>query len=319
MSEYGVGASRPRQPESEESYGVRASCPRQPKDEESSSEDMESASTTHDRQPRARRPHSIEICDLSLRIGKTTLMDQVSLQVRPGEMVAVVGPNGAGKTTMLKCLLGLMKADSGSISVNGKAISAYARPELARQLAYVPQLLEASVPFTVLDFVMMGRYAHEDGFAFGDDEGADVARQALEKTNMSHFSDRTIQTLSGGERQKICIAAAIAQQAPILILDEPSAHLDPRQREEVHRILSEIAKTDQLSILTVTHDLNWASMEYDYIYGMNQGRVVVKGAPDAVMTQEHLHTIFGVDFSLMNHPDGGKPMVMPSIRTGGGC
>jgi len=307
MSEYGVGASRPRQPKSGES----------------STKDLESASMAADRQPRAGRPHSIlssiEICDLSLRIGKSTLLDKVVLQVKPGEMVALVGANGAGKTTMLKCLLGLMKPGSGSISVNGKLTSDYSRPELARQLAYVPQLLEASVPFTVLDFVMMGRYAYEDGFTFGDDDGEKVARRALERINMSHFSHRTILTLSGGERQKICIAAALAQQSPILILDEPSAHLDPRQREEVHMILSEIAASDNLSILTVTHDLNWAAMEYDYIYGMSEGQIKVEGTPDEVMTRENLNTIFGVDFSLMTHPEIGKPMIVPSVRKGRGC
>jgi len=257
---------------------------------------------------------SISIQDLSLSIGKSCLLDNVSLEVEAGSMVAIIGSNGAGKTTLLKCLLGLMKPDSGTLKVNGKLTSQYSRPELARELAYVPQLLEASVPFTVLDFVMMGRYAHEGGFSSGDEDGLRVAKNALKRIEMSHFESRTIQTLSGGERQKICIAAALAQESPILILDEPSAHLDPRQREEVHSILSEIAQTDQLTILTVTHDLNWAAMEYDYIYGMSQGRVLVEGSTEEVITQEDLHKVFGVCFTLIPHPETGKPMVIPSIR-----
>jgi ABC-type cobalamin/Fe3+-siderophores transport system ATPase subunit len=259
---------------------------------------------------------SIEIKDLSLSIGKSKLLDGVSLHVDAGSLVALVGANGAGKTTLLKCLLGLMKPDAGAIEVNGKHTKQYTRPELARQLAYVPQLLEASVPFTVLDFVMMGRYAHESGFAFGDEEGVVVAKNALERINMSHFSGRSLQTLSGGERQKVCIAAALAQQSPILLLDEPSAHLDPRQREEVHEILSDIAKMDQLSILTVTHDLNWAAMDFDVIFGLKQGRVVVEGSSSEVMTQENLHSIFGVNFTLMSHPETGNPVVIPSVRKG---
>jgi len=278
---------------------------------------------THDRKMRtgtsalhiASAPvEAIHIENVSLKLGGSQILGDVSLRVGRGESVAVIGSNGAGKTTLLKCLLGLLKPDSGTIKVNGKLTSEYTRPELARQLAYVPQLLEASVPFTVLDFVMMGRYAYEDGFACGDRDGQAIAEQALERVNMSHFSKRTIQTLSGGERQKICVAAALAQQAPILILDEPSAHLDPRQREEVHGLLSEIAESDGLSVLSVTHDLNWAAMNFDYIFGMSQSRVVVEGTPDALMTQENLHKVFGVNFSLMPHPQTGKPMVIPAVR-----
>ena len=257
---------------------------------------------------------ALHIKNVSLRIGEASILQDASLSVAQGESVAIIGANGAGKTTLLKCLLGLMKPDSGTIEVNGKLTSGYSRLDLAKQLAYVPQLLEASVPFTVLDFVMMGRYAHEDGFAFGEQDGQASAEQALERVNMSHFSKRTIQTLSGGERQKICVAAALAQQAPILILDEPSAHLDPRQREEVHALLSEIVKSDGLSVLSVTHDLNWAAMNYDYIFGMNKSQIVAEGTPDELMTQENLHTIFGVNFFLMPHPETGKPMVIPSAR-----
>lgn len=260
-------------------------------------------------------PHSIiSIDQLSLNIGSSRLLDDVSVTVAEGERVAIVGSNGAGKTTLLKCLLGLIRADQGQIDIAGKPMSHYSRSELARKLAYVPQLLEASVPFTVLDFVMMGRYAHETGWSLGDEEGLRVAEQALQQIGMAHFSKRTISTLSGGERQKICIAAALAQQSPILVLDEPSAHLDPRQRQEVHRILSDIGEKQQLTILAVTHDLNWAAMDYDRMIGMSAGRVVFDGTPEQLMTTEKLHTIFGIDFALSPHPGTGKPMVIPSVR-----
>ena len=271
----------------------------------------------NDREMRAGRPRSLEIRNISLSIGKSLLLDDVSFSVEQGERVAIVGANGAGKTTLLKCLLGLLKPDSGVIEVNEKKITHYSRPELARQLAYVPQLLEASVPFTVLDFVMMGRYAHEGGFLFGNDEGVDVAHESLDRIGMAHFSHRTIQTLSGGERQKICIAAALAQQSPILILDEPSAHLDPRQREEVHGILSEISQSDGLTVLTVTHDLNWAALDFDRMIGMSGGRVIDSGAPKEFMTTENLRAVFGVKFLLYPHPETGEPMVIPSVRIGG--
>lgn len=242
------------------------------------------------------------------------MLDDVSLSVKQGERVAVVGANGAGKTTLLKSLLGLIRPDSGSIEIEGKLISEYTRVELARKLAYVPQLLEASVPFTVLDFVMMGRYAHEGGFAQSDKDALEIAQDSLGVIGMQAFAQRTISTLSGGERQKICIAAALAQQAPILILDEPSAHLDPRQREEIHHILCDIGQQKGLTILAVTHDLNWASMDYDRMFGMSSGRVVFDGKSECLMTRDNLRHVFGVDFSLCPHPETGRPIVIPSVR-----
>jgi len=260
---------------------------------------------------------TITIQNLSLSIGKSRLLDDVSLSVAKGERVAIVGANGAGKTTLLKCLLGLIRPDDGVIEIDGVPSQSYSRPMLARQLAYVPQLLEASVPFSVFDFVMMGRYAHEGGWSLRDDEGVAIAREALRRIGMEHFSQRTMSTLSGGERQKICIAAALAQQAPILVLDEPSAHLDPRQREEVHHILSEIGQEQGMTILAVTHDLNWAAMDYDRMIGMAGGRVVYDGSSESVMTVENLQAVFGVEFALYPHPETGKPMVVTSVRKEG--
>ncbi len=265
-----------------------------------------------------RSPNAISIDGLSLSIGKSQLLDNVSLRVKQDSMTAIIGANGAGKTTLLKCLLGLLKPNAGRIEVNGMDVKSYSRTELAHELAYVPQLLEASVPFTVLDFVMMGRYAHEGGFGYRDKDGEKIANSALERVHMSDFAQRTLQTLSGGERQKVCIAAALAQQTPILILDEPSAHLDPRQREEVHSLLTDIAKNDGLSILTVTHDLNWAAMDYDYIFGMKEGRVVTQGSASEVITGESLYALFGVDFTMVPHPETQSPMVIPAIRSEGG-
>ena len=265
-----------------------------------------------------RSPNAISIDGLSLSIGKSQLLDNVSLRVKQDSMTAIIGANGAGKTTLLKCLLGLLKPNAGRIEVNGMDVKSYSRTELAHELAYVPQLLEASVPFTVLDFVMMGRYAHEGGFGYRDKDGEKIANTALERVHMSGFAQRTLQTLSGGERQKVCIAAALAQQTPILILDEPSAHLDPRQREEVHSLLTDIAKNDGLSILTVTHDLNWAGIDYDYIFGMKEGRVVTQGSASEVITGESLYALFGVDFTMVPHPETQSPMVIPAIRSEGG-
>ncbi len=258
--------------------------------------------------------YSILVEGVSLSIGRSRLLDDVSLKVKRGSMTAILGANGAGKTTVLKCLLGLVKPSSGRVEVNGRDVNLYSRVDLARELAYVPQLLNASVSFTVLDFVMMGRYAYEGGFGYQDKEGEGVAMDALQRVDMSKFIDRKLHTLSGGERQKVCLAAALAQESEILILDEPSAHLDPRQSEEVHRLLAGVAESSGLTILTVTHDLNWAAMDYDYVFGMKDGRVVAEGLASEVITCDGLRALFGVDFTIVPHPDTERGMVVPTVR-----
>ena len=256
----------------------------------------------------------IRIGALSHYIGEKQLLNAVSLDLRKGSLTALLGENGAGKTTLLKCLLGIVKPSSGSLEICGEDIQSYSRIGLARELAYVPQLLESKVDFTVLDFVMMGRYAYQGGFSYHDKDGAEVVKEALNKVGMSDFSNRTLHTLSGGERQKVCIAAALAQQSSILILDEPTAHLDPYQRDEIQSLLAHIAKQEGLSVLVVTHDLNWVSMSFDYMYGMKLGKVVVNGAVDEVFNQDNLHQLFGVDFTMIEHPVTKRLMVLPSVR-----
>jgi len=174
--------------------------------------------------------------------------------------------------------------------------------------------IESKVGFTVIDFVMMGRYAHQGGFSNSDTEGLKIATEALEKVGMPDFSKRTLHTLSGGERQKACLAAALAQQSSILILDEPTAHLDPYQRDEIQSLLTNIAKQDDLSVLAVTHDLNWTSMDFDYLYGMKQGEVIVSGSVSKEFNPNNLHRLFGVDFTTVEHPITKRLVIIPSVR-----
>ena len=263
--------------------------------------------------------NAISIEGVSLSIGEKQLLRSVSLNVKKGSLTAILGPNGVGKTTLLKCLLGMVKPSSGSIKVHGNDLGSYSRSGLARELAYVPQLLETKVGFTVLEFVMMGRYAYQSGFGYSDQEGLEVCEVALDKVGMCDFSKRTLDTLSGGERQKVCIAAALAQQSSILILDEPTAHLDPYQRDEIQSLLADIARQDGLSVLAVTHDLNWVSMDFDYLCGMKQGEVVVNDSVDEAFNEKNLFQVFGVEFTMVDHPITKRSMVLPSARKESEC
>ena len=262
----------------------------------------------------------IQASDLNLRIGSTQLLDDASLAISTGERVAIVGPNGAGKTTLIRCLLGLTQPDSGHIEINGRALAELSHTELARQVSYVPQQLAERISFTAMEFISMSRYAYGGGggrgggagFKQADEEGMEATEQAIELTGIGHLRHQALSTMSGGERQKVSIAAALAQQTPTLILDEPSAHLDPKQRDIIHSLLAKITREQNISLIVITHDLNWASADFDRIIGMKAGQTMVDAQADAFMKKEALMEIFDADWLLHPHPESGRPMVLPS-------
>ena len=262
----------------------------------------------------------IQASDLNLRIGSTQLLDDASLAISTGERVAIVGPNGAGKTTLIRCLLGLTQPDSGHIEINGRPLAELSHTELARQVSYVPQQLAERISFTAMEFISMSRYAYgggggrgaRAGFKQADQEGIEATEQAIELTGIGHLRHQALSTMSGGERQKVSIAAALAQQTPTLILDEPSAHLDPKQRDIIHSLLAKITREQNISLIVITHDLNWASADFDRIIGMKAGQTMVDAQADAFMKKQTLMDIFDADWLLHPHPESGRPMVLPS-------
>ena len=262
----------------------------------------------------------IQASDLNLRIGSTQLLDDASLAISTGERVAIVGPNGAGKTTLIRCLLGLTQPDSGRIEINSRPLAELSHTELARQVSYVPQQLAERISFTAMEFISMSRYAYgggggrgaRAGFKQADEEGMEATEQAIELTGIGHLRHQALSTMSGGERQKVSIAAALAQQTPTLILDEPSAHLDPKQRDIIHGLLAKITREQNISLIVITHDLNWASADFDRIIGMKAGQTMVDAQADAFMKKEALMEIFDADWLLHPHPESGRPMVLPS-------
>ena len=262
----------------------------------------------------------IQASDLNLRIGSTQLLDDASLAISTGERVAIVGPNGAGKTTLIRCLLGLTQPDSGHIEINGRPLAELSHTELARQVSYVPQQLAERISFTAMEFISMSRYAYGGGggrgggagFKQADEEGMEATEQAIELTGIGHLRHQALSTMSGGERQKVSIAAALAQQTPTLILDEPSAHLDPKQRDIIHGLLAKITREQNISLIVITHDLNWASADFDRIIGMKAGQTMVDAQADAFMQKQTLMDIFDADWLLHPHPESGRPMVLPS-------
>ena len=258
--------------------------------------------------------NSIDLQDLSLSVGNKRLLNDVSITVEAGERIAIVGPNGAGKTTLLRCLLGFISHHTGNIRLQGEALKDLNRQQIARMIGYVPQQLADDIPFSVMEFILMSRYAHSQGGGIlpQDPEGYEIAQRVTERTGIQHLQNQSMSTLSGGERQKVNIAAALAQETSILVLDEPSSHLDPKERESIQQLLGEIGRNNNTTILAVTHDLNWAAMDFDRIIGISRGRVVADDPPAALMTTENLHRIFEAHWTIQSHPESGQPMILPT-------
>jgi iron complex transport system ATP-binding protein len=256
-------------------------------------------------------PNAVDVRDFSLSLSGQRILDGVSFGVRRGETLAIVGPNGAGKTTLLKCLAGLLVGDSGEIRLDGRPLAAYGRKQLARRMSYVPQADSQPVPFTVEQFVLMGRYPYLSPFSPVSREDRDVARGAMEQTDTAQFSERRLDTLSGGERQKVYIAAALAQGGEILLLDEPTTFLDYHHQEDICRVLGETARRRNLTMISVTHDVNRAAIASDRIVALRWGRVVFLGTPAEIMRPDVLHEIYQSEFTLVDHPRMGLPMIVP--------
>ena len=256
-------------------------------------------------------PHAIEVKNLNVKVGAKILLSEISFKITGGEHLAIVGANGAGKTTLLRSLMGL-NAHHGQIQLNGTLSNKLSRRDLAQQIAYVPQQLSDNIPFTVREFILMSRYAHQGAFAPERPEDREATEYIIARTGLESIADRTLSTLSGGERQKTSIAAALAQQCPILILDEPCSHLDPRQQASVQALLTTIGRDQNLTILTVTHDLNWAAQHFDRILGLAEGRLLHDAPPLEFMKPDTLFEIYQTTFQTLPHPQTGKPLILSS-------
>ncbi len=256
---------------------------------------------------------AIDVSGFSFALGGKAILRGVSFQVRPGEYLSVVGPNGAGKTTLLKCLDRIYHGGQGRIEVFGKPLASYTQRRLARRLSYVPQADGRVFPFTVEQFVLMGRYPYLSPFSSIGGEDRRVVWEAMRRTGTECFAGRMLDTLSGGERQKVYVAAALAQGADVLLLDEPTTFLDYRHQAEVRDLLADLHRNDGATIVAVTHDVNWAALDSDRIVALRDGQVVFTGPPGEIMRADMLEAIYGTSFLLTSHPQTATPMIAPHL------
>jgi iron complex transport system ATP-binding protein len=249
--------------------------------------------------------------DVSVRLGRTRVIEHASFDLRPGELVALVGPNGAGKTTLLRALAGLLPAE-GEIELAGRPLRACSARERARAVAYLPQGHTFHWPMDVADVVALGRHAHADPFS--PPSGADRAavRRALAATDIEAFAARAVTTLSEGERARVALARALASEAPLLLTDEPTAALDPRHQLLVMRLLRHTADAGG-AVLAVIHDLTLAARHVDRVLVMQRGRLVADATPAEALTPQRLAETFGVEAVMVESGAGPVPLAQRPI------
>ncbi len=244
------------------------------------------------------------------RDGRWVLQD-VTLQVQPGEILGIVGPNGSGKTSLLKLLAKLAAPQTGDMLLFGRKLAALSQEDTAQTVAFVPQETSHSFPFTVAETVLMGRFPHRQrsrwslGFGWEDQEDCRAAAQAMETMDIAHLAARLVTDLSGGERQRTMIARALAQMPRVLLLDEPTAFLDLQHQLDICSVLRRLRDERGLTVVIVSHDLNLASQYCDRIAMLKDGRVAATGTPSEVMSVEKVREVYGCTVLIDPHPESG--------------
>ncbi len=251
---------------------------------------------------------------LTVALGGKTVLRDVSFSLESGSSMAVIGPNGAGKSTLLKCLLRLVMPAAGSIRLFEKVLGRYSRRALARLTGYVPQAGSDTVPFTVEEFVLMARYAYLGAFSHFTETDRQITRDAMARARVENFAGRMLHTLSGGERQKVHIAAALAQQPQVMLLDEATAFLDYRHQVEILELTDALRRETGMTVIAVTHDLNQGALQYDKVLALKDGAVVCSGRPGDLLETGRLESIYDTPFRFLEEPETGTTYVVPGRR-----
>ncbi len=251
----------------------------------------------------------LEATGAEVRLGTRSVLQDVSFAVESGELVAVCGPNGAGKSTLLRCLAGLLRPSAGSVRLNGVQIFRLSPRERARRVAYLPQDPALPVGFRCLEVVRMGRYAAAWRRSWGPEEDRE-AINVMRLTGTEHLVERRVEETSGGERQRVLLSRVLAQGARVLLLDEPTAHLDLAAQARVVELLRGLGKAGY-AVVAATHDLNVASLFFDRVVLLCGGRVLQDGPPQAVLVPEVVRAAYGDAAVLVNHPQVHRPVVLP--------
>jgi len=240
----------------------------------------------------------LEIRNLSCGYGKRRVVDSISLSINAGEVIGLLGANGCGKTTLIKTILGLQPIQGGEVLLDGTNIQSWTSAQIARVVGYIPQMHTPPFPFQVLDVVLMGRTAHIKPFASPSPKDVKIAEQALEMLDITYLRDRIYTEISGGERQLVLIARALAQEPKILIMDEPTASLDFGNQIRVLNHVNQLAGLN-IAVLMSCHFPEHAFLYTNRVVLLNEGRILHSGTPDETITTERLKKLYGVDVDII--------------------
>ena len=247
---------------------------------------------------------------INFSYNQDTVLHSISMNVSPGEFIGVIGPNGSGKSTLLKLLGGVLKPDSGQLYLKGKNYLDYQQKQLAQSITWVPQEHPMVFPFKVSEIVLMGRHPYLSAFTFEGEEDIEIARSAMERTQTIRFAQRNFNEISGGEKQRVVIAAAIAQEPKLMILDEPTSALDIKYQIQILNILKQLNEDKNMTVILAMHDLHLAAKFCSRLILLEDGKIFQDGKTKEVLQKEHIEKVYGVKVHLI-HDQNGNIMISP--------
>ncbi|MBX3015973.1 MAG: ABC transporter ATP-binding protein [Caldilineaceae bacterium] len=251
---------------------------------------------------------SITTEKLDIAYDDTLIVEALNMQIPQHKITSIIGPNGCGKSTVLKAVGRILKPKQGMIYLNGEDIRRLPTREIAKKMAILPQMPTAPSGLTASELVAYGRFPHQRGFGNLTAEDKKIVAWALSITKLNEFAHREIDTLSGGQRQRVWVAMALAQQADLILLDEPTTYLDLAHQLEVLELLHQLNRTQACTIVMVLHDLNLAARFSDYMIAMHAGAIIKHGVPEVVMTPEVLRAAFQIDANIVQEPTTNRPV-----------
>lgn len=237
------------------------------------------------------------------------VLRKLNFTAAAGKLLCILGPNGSGKTTLLRCMLGQLKLTGGRLLLDGKKVQKYSARGLAKLLAYVPQTPQSAFSFSVQELVLMGRFAHGGALGLASAEDLAVAKLAMQMTHTLEFAERSLEELSGGEAQCAMVARALAQQPSIMLLDEPTSHLDLKNQLMIYQMMRRLAHDWGMAVICVSHDINQAAQFADDLLLMRAGQVVAHGSPLDVIRKDVLQELYDVQIDLIDATGGNVPLV----------
>lgn len=252
---------------------------------------------------------NISVQDLDFSFGDKKILENICLNIKKKEFVGLIGPNGSGKSTLLKCIYRTLKPDEGTVSLEDRLIQTFTLRETAKMMAVVAQHNETRFDFTVLEMVLLGRSPHKKFMERDNERDYLLAEEALSKVGMSEFKSRSLNSLSGGEKQRIILARALVQETDCLILDEPTNHLDIRYQLQFMSIARELG----ITVVSAIHDLNIASLYCDKIYALKDGALLAWGTPQEVLTEENIAALYGVHAKVIRDEEGNLHIMYKKI------